>query len=248
MNSIYLYDGSFDNLMILVFSLIKNKKEPLDIKSINDHEPNLIDKPIYLKFNNIHEKLIYINKVLNKVVLARIYYTYLSNNINKEMIIYDFTKHALVYKNDILQRRNIDSVNEVLKISKYVSRENHKMKGFLRFKKMKNFYYATMSPTNNILPLLVNHFRRRLKNEYWIIHDEKRKIYGVYDLKEVTFLSESEIVSLNLDLDESNESFEELWKTFFKTIAIKPRLNKKVQMNFMPKKYWKNIIEMENEI
>ena len=40
---------------------------------------------------------------------------------------------------------------------------------------------------------------------------------------------------------------EELWKSFFKTVAIKERLNKKCQQNFMPKKYWKNILEMEDE-
>ena len=43
------------------------------------------------------------------------------------------------------------------------------------------------------------------------------------------------------------KNMEELWKSFFKTIAIKERVNKKCQQNFMPKKYWKNILEMEDE-
>ena len=247
MNNVYLYDGSFNNLMILIFMLIKNNKEPFDIKSINNYEPNLIDKYKYLKFNNITEKLKYVYKTLDSIVLIRIYYTYLSDNKNKEMIIYNFIKNALIYKN-IFFRRNIESVNDVLKISQYVSRENHKMKGFLRFKKMKSYYYAKMSPTNNILPLTVNHFKRRMQNECWIIYDEKRKIYGVYDLKNVVFYNENQIINLNLDIDDSNELFEELWKTFFETIAIKQRLNKKAQMNFMPKKYWNNMIEMEDKI
>lgn len=34
---------------------------------------------------------------------------------------------------------------------------------------------------------------------------------------------------------------------FFKTIGINERKNKKVQINFMPKKYWEYIIEMEDE-
>ena len=40
---------------------------------------------------------------------------------------------------------------------------------------------------------------------------------------------------------------EKLWKEFFNTIGIKERKNLKCQKNFMPKKYWKNIIEMEKE-
>ena len=35
---------------------------------------------------------------------------------------------------------------------------------------------------------------------------------------------------------------------FHKTIGIKERENRRCQQNFMPKKYWKNMLEMENEI
>ena len=38
--------------------------------------------------------------------------------------------------------------------------------------------------------------------------------------------------------------YQELWKVFHKSIAIKERSNKNLQMQHMPKKYWKNIIEM----
>ena len=51
---------------------------------------------------------------------------------------------------------------------------------------------------------------------------------------------------MNLNYNEEEKKYEDLWKTFFKTIGIKERENKKCQMNFMPKKYWSNIIEMEN--
>ena len=47
-------------------------------------------------------------------------------------------------------------------------------------------------------------------------------------------------------MDDDEELFQqELWKSFFKTIGINERKNKKVQINFMPKKYWEYIIEME---
>lgn len=49
-------------------------------------------------------------------------------------------------------------------------------------------------------------------------------------------------------VDDDEELFQqELWKSFFKTIGINERKNKKVQINFMPKKYWEYIIEMEDE-
>ena len=62
--------------------------------------------------------------------------------------------------------RNIKSVSEALKISKYVGHENHKFKGFLRFKELENnVLYAEFSPENDILFLLSKHFEKRLKNK-----------------------------------------------------------------------------------
>ena len=243
MNKVYLYDGNFYSLLSLILTLLKFKKEPLDIKSEDDYEPNLLDEPIFLKIdkkesvNNIEPDLIF-----------RIYYVYLSNNNNKEMIIYNFVKEYFIHGKDVIYRRNIESVNQVIKISNYVSREGHKLKGFLRFKKMKDFYFAKIEPTNNVLPILVNHFKKRLSNESWIIHDSKRDIYALYDTKKVVYLNKDDVINLNLKFSNDEEMYEDLWKTFFNTIGIKERENKKCQMNFMPKKYWNNIIEMENKI
>ena len=51
---------------------------------------------------------------------------------------------------------------------------------------------------------------------------------------------------IKLNLDNTDNVWEDLWKVFFKTISIKSRENKRCQMSFMPKKYWQNIIEMES--
>ena len=39
-----------------------------------------------------------------------------------------------------------------------------------------------------------------------------------------------------------------LWKEFYKTIGIAKRKNDRCRMNFMPKKYWKYIIEVSDEL
>ena len=136
-------------------------------------------------------------------------------------------------------------MNEVLKIEKYVHRETHKMKGFLRFKEMKNgFLYAKMEPENCILFSLAYHFVRRMPNESFVIHDVKRNIYAFYTEKKLNFVEESQIKKLDLIFSDEELEMEKLWKTFFDTIAIQERENKNCQRNFMPKKYWKYLIEM----
>lgn len=237
MNKVYLYDNYY-HLINLILELLKNNIEPDDIKN-NEYIPNLLDEVINLKqdFNNLNEF-----KKFDKSIIHACYYTFLSNKENKEMLMYTFLKNALKYKENVFKYRNIDEINEVIKTTKYVGGEAHKLKGFLRFKKAQNFYYASYESTNNVLPILANHFKNRLATEYWIIKDETRNTYAIYDLKKITYLKNS-----SLELNFVDSEFEDLWKTFFKTIAIKERKNLKCQMNFMPKKYWSHMLEMENE-
>ena len=49
-----------------------------------------------------------------------IFYTFLSNDINKELIIYYFYLNSLKYKDNIIYMRNLKCVSESLKIAKYV--------------------------------------------------------------------------------------------------------------------------------
>ena len=242
-NKIYLYDGSFNSLIILIANLLYKSIVPKDIKSEDNYIPSLLDTPAYINLENEKELYETLKRRLSLNVYKIIYYVYLSSDERKELIIYYFIKNALKYNNQILGRRNLNCVNEALKLAKYVSREAHKLKGFLRFKLMKNnFYYAEYESTNNVILILALHFKNRLKNENFLIKDVKREIYAFYDTKELIFLNKEDIIKLNLDLSMEEENIEKLWKTFFNTIGIK-----KVQMNFMPKKYWDYIIEMEEE-
>ena len=241
MNNIYLYDGHFSSLLSLIVQLLNI--EVFDIKSKEEYVPSLFDNVINLKIENNIE---YLRKKISSNVIRCCHLVYLSNNKDKEIIIYNFIKQAIKYNNSVFNRRYLPYVNEAIVIAHRVTGEAHKLKGFLRFKKMKNnFYYAKYKSDNNVLGILSNHFKKRLSEEYWIIKDEKRNIYAIYDKEKVVLLNQNDILKLNLDFSVDENYIEELWKTFFKTIAIKERKNLRCQMNFMPKKYWNNLIEME---
>lgn len=247
MNNIYLYDGKFSSLLGLIVTLLDSKD--IIIKEEKNYIDNLLDVPVYLRIEEKEEKIKFLKNNLSNKIIHIIEYAFLSDNKDKETIIYKFIKEVFKYKDEVIYHRNLKCVNEILNMSNYVSREAHRMKGFLRFKKMKNnFYYAEMSSTNNIISILANHFKRRLINEYFIIKDVKRKIYALYDKKKIYYFNEENIVKLNLDLNNNEEEIINLWKSFFNTIGIKERKNLKCQMNFMPKKYWKYIIEMDDNI
>ena len=242
-NKIYLYDGTFSTLMDLITQLLAFKTKPLNICNQNNYLPSLLDETIELKLDNNFD----ISKIkVTKKILKTIYYVYLSTDEHKELIIYYFLLNGLKYQDKIFTMRNLKCVNSTLKIAKYVSNENHKLKGFLRFQELENhILYAEISPTNNVLELLSIHFKKRLKNEYWIIKDVGRNMYSIYDKKKYYLISGNNMNILEIKNNEQEENIKKLWTTFFNTIGIKERRNKRCQMNFMPKKYWKYIIEME---
>ena len=249
MNNVYIYDGDFYSLLCLIYKLIKINTKVNNIKKESDFIPDLFSNPVKLNLNDKKKNINLLEKNSSKKVLDFSYNVFLSSYKEKELVIYYFIKNSIKYKNEIFFHRELNSVNIALKLSQKVSREAHKIKGFLRFKKMKNnFYYAEINPTNNVLKIVSNHFKTRLKNEYFIIKDVNRNIYALYDLKKIIYLKEENIKKLNLDLSIDELNMEDLWKSFYKTIGIKERENKKCRMNFMPKKYWKYILEMEEEL
>ena len=117
--SVYLYDGSFINLLNLIYKLYKNKIIPLDIKDTN-YQVNLFDNVINLNIEN-NDKII--NKIIDNLGVAifnTMYKLYLSNDNNKELLIYYFFGYSLKYKNKIFYLRNNELITKCLKISKYV--------------------------------------------------------------------------------------------------------------------------------
>lgn len=247
-NKIYLYNDNFLSLLALIVVLIRKKIVPKNIKTY-DYEYGLFDEIEEPILPEKEETVNYIIKNIGYNNFNVIFKLYLSVTEDKELIIFYYCLYSLKYKETTRFMRNNKWINEALKQSSYVSRENHKFKGFTRFKKMNNgIYYAEINPTNNIIFLLSKHFRDRLKDEYWIIKDVNRKLYSLYDKKNFIIVSEEEFKMNDFNLSDDEDKFLNLWKEFYDTVGIVARKNDRCRMNFMPKKYWKYIVEVSDEL
>ncbi len=247
MNNIYIYDGDFISLLNIILYLLKNNLHPENIKT-DVYHPSLFENTIYLSILKNEKIIDQIISAFGQYAMRSMYYVFLSKEENKELILYYFFQNALKRRHKIMYYHNLKCVSEVLRISNYVRHETHKMKGFLRFKELeKNILYAEMEPTNNILFLVSCHFVNRLKNEFWVIKDNKRKIISIYDKKQFVIVKEEEF-KLSQKESKGEQNIEFLWRIFYKTIGIKERRNERCRMNFMPKKYWKYITEVKEEL
>ena len=88
----------------------------------------------------------------------------------------------------------------------------------------------------------------------WLIYDVKRHYGYYYDGHaapiRVTFEDESavpfDLSNGKLDanvLSDNDQLFQDLWRTYFKAICIKERMNPRKQLQDMPRRYWKYMTE-----
>ena len=164
-------------------------------------------------------------------------------------------------RTDIMHNASDPDVLAVRNICRRVLHEQLRMKQFVRFQKAKDgTYLAVVSPDHNVLPLVVDHFEDRFRDQAWLIYDAKRH-YGFYKdasgggkrperAIRISFEDEAKVPfdlangKLNDDvLSENDRLFQELWRTYFKAICIKERMNPRKQLSDMPRRYWKYMTE-----
>lgn len=243
---VYVYDGSFEGLLTAIFYSYKDK-DPINFVS-SPYTPNLLDDytPIVAeedKFNRVYKS---IEEKLSPNTLKNIYYLYLSEIEGSQKLIYDYLKLCFKHSDSINLAKNNDIIALVDKYSRRVSLEAHRYLGFVRFREITSgVFYASITPDHNILPLIMNNFVRRFSDQYFMIHDINRNITIIYDLNDA-YLKE-----LPSDFNEKlsqtytmYDDFEELFKTYYQSTTISERLNPRQQRSYMPKRYWKNIFEV----
>ena len=114
-----------------------------------------------------------------------------------------------------------------MELSRKVSNETHHYYGFVRFNNLNGILYSQIEPKCNVIPLIIEHFSDRFSIENWIIEDKSRKLFAVHKAYGDTRLYSG-------DYRQLHDEYEELWKTFFDSIAIKERENPKCQRTLMP--------------
>ncbi len=246
---IYFYDGTFDGFLTSVFYTFQNKDNPEKILPLKDKNVFLFQDGENIKtdvqkadrvFNGIKEKV-------GKLALRNVIYAFASELKDIEITLYEYICLGFQHKKKIYHLFKNKWVEQIIKTCEKVSKEVHRLKGLLRFKKLNTtVFYAPLMPDYNIIQFLAPHFKNRMSDQYWVIHDLKRDKAVYYDTKnwEVLNLEPGEINKIeDKDLSDDEKHYQELWKTYFKNIAIKERKNLKQQKQFMPQRYWQNLIE-----
>jgi len=255
MTTVLSYDGSFQGLLSAVFYIYEHKLCKVSIVRKENSHPSFFD--IEEEIITDLEKAKRVWKGISKKISARgrrkIYKAFLSEIPTIENAILHFIQRTFSSEVSIEDDFSDPLILEIDKVSKKVDREKHRMDAFVRFQlTVDGIYFATIAPDFNVLPLNLEHFKKRYADQQWIIYDLKRT-YGIYyNLQKVEIIELQISAEINsttnaltyFTVDEMR--FQKLWGIYFKNSNIPSRKNMRLHIKHVPKRYWKYLPEKKN--
>ncbi len=244
----YRYDGSPDGLLCAVADAVKQKETPTAITGPFDESLLFADR--------MHE-------VQSDEKRADEVIGYFQQNVSREAarnLVYCLTGPYETMETDLLAYyrmglklgRNLDRhhadpvVHAVHQAARQVGREIHRFKGLLRFRKLADgLYWAPFEPDYDIISALAPHFRARLSDQRWMLHDLRRERAVVWDRAHLYAELVPEKLLKGNPVTDEEVGIQQVWKSFFKNVTIEGRRNSKLQTRCMPLRYWRWLPEME---
>lgn len=265
---VYVFDNTLDGLLTAVFDSFFLHQQPEMLLGEGEQLPLFAEEPHVVVTDSGKAARVWkgLEKHLSVEGLRMIAVSWLSEERTLNQPLFNFICKVFRQKvgdnpsaaTDYLSLERNASDADVLAVRNSCRRVLHeqlRMKQFIRFQKAKDgTYLAVVSPDHNVLSLITHHFQDRFNDQPWLIYDAKRH-YGYYydgsaEPIHITFEDESavpfDLTNGKLDdevLSENDKIFQDLWRTYFKAICIKERMNPKKQLSDMPRRYWKYMTE-----
>lgn len=255
---VYIYDGSFEGLLSLIFEAYDRKVFPDVIHRKQQYTKQMFDDTLEIITCRKSSERVWrgLQKKLSAESLSMLYRVYLSELPEAESLIVDYVKLVFASNYRIETNFSNSTVLKMTQIWQKVSREASRVPMFVRFALTADgIYYASYEPKYDVLSLVIDHFQKRFADQKWILFDIKRR-YGYFfdgqNAQRITFEEDNINKSTGMPsseiFDTDEKIFTDLWKTYFKSINIEERKNLKLQRQLMPKRFWKLLPEMQEKI
>ena len=255
---VYIYDGTFEGFLTAIFTVYQqgDHRRLRDIKAEGSPEANqtsLFSSSVPVTTDEELAQRVYrsISQRFGQEVFQRILWVFLSDDPDKEMVIYRYIRLAYdgggKASGKVLEDMTHPMVRPFDALLTSVANERHKMIQFARFSQTgSGVYYARINPKASVVPLIMDHFAQRFNVQPFLIHDEVHGVVGIYSNQERRWWIASD---QDLQVPEKvDDGYESLWQTFYDAICIKQRLNPKLRTGWMPQRLWRNLPELQPKI
>lgn len=228
-----IYDGSFESFLTIVYEVYYSK---IKVSAIEKQEPSslFMDEYYFIQYEEAKAQKVLeaLKKKFSKKNFEMILNMFMCESIEFELELLQFV--VLGFKDQKqLENINYPFVFNIQRYQKELFHVVHKMKGFTRFEELEDgTLYAKIETKFNIVYFLGKHFIKRFNNQEFIIHDVNRKLAFI---KNKNYMGVQNIESFDIPIvSNQEEKFQHLWKTFFDSVAIESRKNKKLQNQLVP--------------
>ena len=263
---VYTFDNTLDGLLAAVFDSFFLHQQGVTVLGEGEQLPLFADEPHVVVTDDAKAGRVWkgLEKRLSAEGLRVVAVSWLSEERALNQPLFNYLCKVFRQPAGAPSIENNASDPDVLAVRNTCRRVLHevlRMKQFIRFQKAKDgTYLGVVSPDHNVLSMVTDHFADRFNDQPWLIYDAKRH-YGYYysplqppptggGVIRVTFEDES-TVPFDLTngkmspevLSDDDQLLQQLWRTYFKAICIKERMNPRKQLSDMPRRYWKYMTE-----
>ncbi|TGE14316.1 TIGR03915 family putative DNA repair protein [Hymenobacter elongatus] len=251
----YAYDGSFEGLLTVLFTIYDRKAAPNSIQPLGAVQGGLFTQPLLVETHEATAGRVWegLLKHMTPEARTKLFHAFLSEQSDRELLIFRYADLAMRSARDIADNFADDNVRRVAHLAQQMGREKHRMEAFVRFEKTSDeLFHATIEPDFDVLPLIAPHFTKRYADQRWLIFDQRRHYGLYYDLHRTdivqfeagTAAPRRSGVSATV-LDEREPLFKVLWQTYFDHVNIPERKNMKLHRRHIPLRYWKYLSEKQ---
>ena len=250
----YAYDGSFEGLLTVLFTIYDRRAAPNSIQPLGAVQAGLFARPVQVDTDEATAARVWAGLLrhMDPEARTRLYHGFLSEQPDRELLIFRYADLAMRSARDIADNYADDNVRRLARLSQQMFREKHRMEAFVRFEKTADeLFHATIEPDFDVLPLIAPHFTKRYADQRWLIFDRRRGYGLYYDLTRTDLVQfEGDAAPRRTDvavtmLDEREPLFRLLWQTYFDHANIPERRNLKLHRRHMPLRYWRYLSEKQ---
>lgn len=248
-----IYDGTYPGWLTAVFEIYEHKLSDVFFAREGEPAASLFGVTHIVKTDETKAARVLngLKQKLSADGLNCLYKTFFSELEKFDEKMWRFVQYVFASAHNVEGDLSNNAIWEVRQAAKFVHRESHRMKAFIRFKLTKDqLFYAIVEPDCDVLPLIARHFEKRYADQRWLIYDARRK-YGIYydleTLSNVELTFDTSAQSLAELYDEREEFFQDMWRRYFGSVNIKARKNLRLHVQHMPKRYWKYLTEKHPE-
>lgn len=252
--TLFQYDGTFEGLLTTLFDAYLRKQFPDELLAMGEPLPLFYDSVHAVASDEAKAARVWkaVLRKLSPEARRGVIRCWLSECPGASILLFRYLRKVIDAPRSIETNFADPDILAFAQLDKKVRDEVTRILQFMRFQKTADgIYFGIMEPLYNVYPLTLDHFSNRFADQQWVIYDRKRH-YGFYydgtSVSEITFADPtlSHLIDGKLNpaqLDKDELFFQDLWKSYFHSIAIKERFNPVKQRKDMPTRFWKYLTE-----